>query len=87
MEMLYQTLLVVVLAVGTLVAVMLVTITQRLVRLRWQRSSCHTVPREDIPAAVRSILELPAQELAELGFVYRYSSSFPAICQARSSKF
>ena len=75
MEMLLQGLLVVVLAVGTLVTVMLVIITQRLARLRWQHSNCHTVPREDIPAAVRSILELPAQELAELGFVYRYSGS------------
>ena len=75
MEMLQQGLLIVVLAVGALVAVMLTIITQRLARLRWQRSSCHTLPREDIPAAARSILDLPAAELAELGFVYRYSGS------------
>ena len=50
MDMLQQGLLVVVLAVGTLIAVMLAIITQRLARLLWQRSTCHTVPRGEMPA-------------------------------------
>jgi Zn-dependent protease len=75
MDMLQQGLLVVVLAVGTLIAVMLAIITQRLARLLWQRSTCHTVPRGEMPATSRAILDLPARELAEMGFVYRYSGS------------
>lgn len=73
MDTLQQGLVVVVMAVGTLVAVMLVIMTQRLASLRWQHSNCHAAPREDVPAASRSILDLPVAELAALGFVYRYS--------------
>ena len=73
MEILQQALLVVVLAAGTLIAVMLVIITQRLARLRWQRSTCHSVARKDLPAECSAILDLPAPELTGLGFAYRYS--------------
>ena len=73
--MLQQAVLVVLLATSCLIALMLVIFVQRLARLRWQRTHCHSVVREDVPASSRAILDLPTQELAEVGFAYRYSGA------------
>ena len=47
MGMLQQAVLVVLLATSCLIALMLVIFVQRLARLRWQRTHCRSVVRED----------------------------------------
>lgn len=75
MEMVLQVGLIVLLALAALVASVLVVAIRRLAQLRLRPAHSHSVARDDIPATVRAILDLPASELAQLGFIYRYSGT------------
>ena len=63
------------LALVAMVAIVLLVAVRRLCQLRWRPAHSLSVAREEIPGAVRAILDRPATELAHLGFVYRYSGT------------
>nr|WP_315491947.1 site-2 protease family protein [uncultured Rhodoferax sp.] len=75
MAMVLQVGLIVLLALAALVTTVLVVAVRRLGLLRWRPAHSHSVVREEIPATVRDILDRPAAELVQLGFVYRYSGA------------